>query len=160
MGSKPSSRIRAIAIESVGVGVAAALTLSGCAAGVTAPHPDQQAAALCHTLIKNLPTTVDGQRQRSVKPDSGLTAAWGHPAITLACGVTKPAGMNAASRCWEVNKVGWYEQVRDSDIRFTTLGRKTLVQVTVPNKYAPQADALTDVAHAISAHIPVVQKCV
>ena len=140
--------------------LAVALGLSGCAAGVDAPNPDPQTAKLCRSLIRDLPSTVDDQGKREVKPDSGLTAAWGHPAITLACGVGKPAGMNPGSRCWEVDGVGWYQQERDADIRFTTLGRKALVRVTVPNKYAPQANALTDLAKPIDRHIPVVRKCV
>lgn len=144
----------------VAVLMAAVLSLSGCAAGVEAPHPDQPTASLCRALVKDLPSRVDDQSRRDVKPDTGLTAAWGHPAITLACGVAKPTGMNAASRCWEVDGVGWYQDERDSDIRFTTLGRQALVQVTVPNKYAPQANALTDLAKPIDRHIPVTQKCV
>ena len=107
--------------------------------------------------VRRRPT---GQSAREVDPRSDYTAAWGHPAISLACGVAKPAGMNAASKCWEVNGVGWYAEERDSDIRYTTLGRRASVQVTVPNKFTPQANALVDLAGPIRQHVPVVQPCV
>lgn len=139
---------------------AVVLLLTGCAAEITPPAVTGGTAAICRALVADLPATVDGQAERTVRPRSDLTAAWGHPAITLACGVAKPAGMNAASRCWEVNGVGWYAEERDSDVRYTTLGRKALVQVTVPNKFTPQAAALVDLAGPIKDHVPVLRSCV
>ncbi|SDT32605.1 Protein of unknown function [Microlunatus soli] len=144
-----------------GAVVAALLVaVGGCAAEVPAPTPNAATAKTCRSLVSALPQIVDQQRHREVEPASDFTAAWGHPAITLACGVTKPAGMNAASKCWEVNGVGWYAEERDSDIRYTTLGRTALVQVTVPNKYTPQANALVDLAAPIKSQVPVVRTCV
>lgn len=134
--------------------------VSGCAAELPAPTPDPATASICRKLARELPQLVDQQKRREVVPRSDFTVGWGHPAITLACGVAKPAGMNAASKCWEVNGVGWYAEERDSDIRYTTLGRKALVQVTVPNKYTPQANALVDLAGPIKDRVPVTQPCV
>jgi len=134
--------------------------LAGCSADVSAPQPSGRTASLCRALVAATPDTVDGEKRRSVDPRSPFTSAWGRPAITLACGVTKPAGLNAASKCWEVNGVGWYSEQRKDDIRWTTIGRRAYVQVTVPNKYAPQANPLVDLAAAVSRHNPIVQPCV
>lgn len=134
--------------------------VSGCAAELPAPTPDASTASTCRRLARTLPQIVDQQKRRKVVPRSDFTAAWGHPAITLACGVAKPPGMNAASKCWEVNGVGWYAEERDSDIRYTTLGRQALVQVTVPNKYTPQANALVDLAGPVKDRVPVTRPCV
>lgn len=140
----------------------ALLMLTACSgpAPVPAPSPESKTAKRCRPLIGAVPGEVKGQPQRTTEPSSHLTAAWGDPAITLACGVSKPSGMNPASKCWEVNGVGWYAAKRDGSYRFTTIGRRVFVQVTVPNKYSPQADALVDLAAAVKKHDPLVKKCV
>lgn len=127
---------------------------------VAEPSPDHTTTKRCKTLVSAMPTKNNDHEQRDVKPDSPLTAAWGDPPIRLACGVSKPTGMKADSKCWEVNGVGWYSETRSDDYRFTTLGRKAYVQVRVPKKQSPQADALVDLAPAIKKHDPMTQKCV
>jgi hypothetical protein len=143
--------------------VLSAVVLAGCSgpAQVTPPAPTAGTAALCRRLVAAIPDKVDDQSARDVRPDSPYTAAWGDPAITLACGVAQPAGLNAASQCFEVNGVGWYVQDRSDSYRFTTIGRKAYVEVTVPRHYGPQpANALIDLARPVSDHIPVVTPCV
>jgi hypothetical protein len=140
-----------------------AVLLTGCSgpAQVSPPSPSGDTASLCRRLLTAAPDKVDDQSARDVRPDSPYTAAWGDPAITLACGVAKPAGLNAASQCFEVNGVGWYVENRSDTYRFTTIGRRAFVQVTVPRHYGPQpANALIDLAEPISDHIPVVTPCV
>ncbi|HEY9289770.1 MAG TPA: DUF3515 domain-containing protein [Microlunatus sp.] len=134
----------------------------GCSrtAGLTPPTPEGATADLCRELITATPEVVDDQDRVETDPQSPYTTAWGRPAITLACGVQKPAGLNAASQCAEVNGVGWYAEDRDGDYRFTTIGRKAYVQVVVPDKYAPQANPLVDLAQPIKDTIPVIKNCV
>lgn len=138
------------------------LAVAACSgpAQVRVPSPSKKTVKRCRGLMADVPGEVDGHSQRTVKPSSRLTAAWGDPAITAACGVSKPSGMTPTSKCWEVNGVGWYAQKRGDHYRFTTIGRTFYVRVTVPNKYSPQADALTDVAHAIKKHDRRLKKCV
>jgi hypothetical protein len=78
----------------------------------------------------------------------------------LRCGVPPPSGLTAVSQCTEVDGVGWFAQQRAGDIRFTTIGRSVNVELTVPNDYRPQADALVDVAAAIKATTTSVRPCV
>jgi hypothetical protein len=111
-------------------------------------------------LVSALPAKNNGHSHRKVQPSSPFTAAWGNPPITLVCGVAKPAGMKPDSKCWEINGVGWYARKRSHDYRFTTIGRRVYVQVTVPNHDTPQADALVDLASTIKKHDPVTNKCV
>lgn len=143
----------------VGLAVGAA----GCSgpAEVPAPSPTGTTATLCRRLVAATPEQVDEQARRRVRPASAYTAAWGDPAITLSCGVAKPAGLTAASPCFEVNGVGWYAEERADDVRFTTIGRKTFVAVTVPRHYGPQpGNALLDLARPVSDHDPLVTPCV
>lgn len=125
------------------------------------PDPDPPAAVrtVCSALLADLPTLVlDGER-RQVAP-GGLSAAWGSPAITLRCGVDRPAALTPSSQCFEVNGVGWFAEAADGGYLFTTIGRTAYVELAVPSDYAPEANALVDVAATVSAHDPLQTPCV
>ena len=106
-----------------------------------------------------LPDTVLEQDRRTVEPGR-LSAAWGQPVITLRCGVPQPPDLNQASECFEVNGVGWFAEEGEGGALFTTIGRQTYVEVGVPSEYAPEGNALVDVAAAVSEHNPLVKACV
>ncbi|QDP97231.1 DUF3515 domain-containing protein [Microlunatus elymi] len=148
----------------VRIALAGLLTIMvvGCSGPVrlTPPTPTGGTATICRHLVSATPDVVDDQDRVKTEPISPYTSAWGKPAITLACGVGKPAGLNAASQCFEVNGVGWYAEDRNGDYRFTTIGRKAYVQVVVPDKYAPQANPLIDLAKPIKDTVPVIKNCV
>jgi hypothetical protein len=108
--------------------------------------------------MADLPMTVlDGQR-RKVEPGR-RSAAWGDPAITLRCGVEKPPKLTAASPCYEVNGVGWFAEEASGGYLFTTIGRTTFVEVGVPSEYAPEANALVDLAATVSRHDHLLKPC-
>lgn len=140
--------------------VLAALMLAGCSRTVTMtdPTPSPKVAAQCAEVMAALPDTVLDQQRRTVEPGQ-LSAAWGDPTITLKCGVDKPPGLGAASECFEVNGVGWFAEEAEGGYLFTSIGRPVYVQVGVPTRYAPEANALVDVAEAVK-RIPVEQPCV
>ena len=107
-----------------------------------------------------MPSKVLDAKRRKVEPASALTTAYGDPAIEVTCGVAPPAGMAAAqSQCFEVNGVGWYAQQVTNGYLFTTIGRKLYLELAVPNKYAPEANALTDVSDAVKAHNTLITPC-
>ena len=127
-----------------------ALGLGGCSGTVTMtdPTPSAEVGKWCADVMAALPSTVLDQTRRTVEPGS-LSAAWGDPTITLKCGVGKPPGLGDASECFEVNGVGWFAEEADGGYLFTTIGRSAYVQVGVPTEYAPEANALVDVAEAV-----------
>jgi hypothetical protein len=120
--------------------------------------PDPTAAAICSALMGALPAHILDQSRRRATPGV-YAAAWGRPPITVRCGVTKPPGLTAASECLEVNGVGWYVEPASGGTLFTTIGRPAFVEVAVPTAYAPEVNALVDVASAVSAHDPLRQPC-
>jgi len=123
------------------------------------PDPAVETRTICASLLADLPATVlDGER-RKVSP-GGLSAAWGSPAIILRCGVDRPAGLTAASECFEVNRVGWFSEQADGGYLFTTIGRSAFVELAVPTDYVPEVNALVDVAATVTAHDPLQQPCV
>ncbi|AXE38600.1 DUF3515 domain-containing protein [Acidipropionibacterium virtanenii] len=136
-----------------------ALLLSGCGAvsgaPVPEPSPSGSAAVGCRAVMARLPGTVDGLSRTAT---GTFTASWGDPAVTLRCGVPRPAGLTSTSRCDEVDGVGWYSEEFTEIWRFTTIGRSGYVEVTVPAVHSPAADALVDLAAAVSA-MPEVSAC-
>jgi hypothetical protein len=127
--------------------------------GVSAPQLSGSPARLCAALDRALPSEVARMWSRDVSTQ-GVAAAWGAPPIVLRCGVTDAEGLGPASRCDVMNGVGWYSEDLGDGFRFTTIGRATPVELTVPDEYAPEADAAVDVASAIKQAIPLHNPCV
>jgi hypothetical protein len=144
------------------VGAALACVLSACGQGpvtVDPPRPAGAAKAACRALIDNLPTSVGGGDSRRVGPPDALAAAWGDPPITLRCGVDRPEALTATSACAEINGVGWFAEEATRGTIFTTVGRTTYVEVTVPQAYDPPADPLVDLAASVRDHVRAEQPC-
>jgi hypothetical protein len=137
------------------------LALPGCTRTVAVddPMPAGSDRSTCLQLMAALPTRVLDRERRKVEPGA-FSAAWGKPVITLRCGVPKPPRLTDASPCFGVNGVGWFAEQTTGGYLFTTIGRQTYVEVGVPAEYAPEGNALVDVAAAVSAHDPVVKPCV
>lgn len=143
------------------LGCVAVLGVAGCSNTVEldTPVPGGASGTLCQSLLKDAPSTVAGQDSRDVDPPAA-GRAWGDPAILLQCGVSKPRGLTPTSRCAEINNVGWFAERGKDAYVFTTIGRATYVQVTVPREYEPASDALVDLAKTIKQHDPVERRCV
>ena len=136
------------------------LLASGCSFGVsvdtypTTPHTSKD----CDALYADLPNTVADQSRRDVK--STIAAVWGNPEIILRCAVEKPGALTRASRCDDVDGVGWFSENVADGLLFTTIGRQYFISVEVPKDYDPPANALVDLAKAVTKHDPDVQPCV
>jgi len=132
---------------------------------VAVPEVGGDDRTACRNLVDALPDRVADQDRRPVEPDSGLSAAWGDPAIVLRCGVPTPAALDEFAACQEANGVGWFvpeEQVEDqhADVVMTTIGRAQNVEVRVPATYRPPAAAMVDLAAAIKTTIVEEEPCV
>jgi hypothetical protein len=155
-----------------GVAVSAVL-LAGC--GGPGPVPVGSAPAPkgvraeCSRLIARLPSQVAGQDRRDVTPTSALAGAWGDPAIVVRCGVPRPAALRPTSYCFEVDRIGWLATQHGRPVSttsqitgtldFTTIGRSVYVEVSVPDAYRPQADALADLARAVTTTTSTESRC-
>jgi hypothetical protein len=116
---------------------------------------------MCRKLQDQLPGTVNGLDRSASEPDSDFAADWGDPAVQLRCGVPRPELLTPGSEHYnptadavEVNGVDWLLEKQEDGYRFTTTGRKAFVELTVPGTYAPEVDALTDLAGAVERTVP------
>lgn len=76
--------------------------------------------------------------------------------MVLRCGVARPAGLTATSQVLEVDEVEWFLTERPGAYVFTTVGRRTYVELRVPlSTPRDQATApLVDLAPAIRSAVP------
>ncbi|MGJ9411223.1 DUF3515 domain-containing protein [Aeromicrobium sp. CF4.19] len=150
-------------MRAVAAGLAAVLTLllTGCSAGVLVDaYPREPGTEdTCDMLLADLPPDVAGQDRGEVAQDVPA-AVWGEDPVILRCGVEQPEDLTAASRCDEVEGVGWFEEPTADGRLFTTIGRAAFVSVEVPAGVQPAADVLVDLAESIEKHVPVEQPCV
>jgi hypothetical protein len=121
--------------------------------GVTVPDGP---AVGCARLHAGLPSSLAGRDARDVTPASRRTAAWGSPAVTLRCGVQRPAGLHKSSQLVVVDGVGWYLLSDDAPYVFTAVDRITYVEVRVP-RGVPRSEAtapLADLAARLKSSLP------
>lgn len=111
------------------------------------PGTDQ----VCRDLVAALPDVVSDAVRRDVEPSSVGVAAWGQPPIILTCGVPEPTGVDPATATLTVGGVDWRTVAGQGGTFFYTDGRAAVVEVAVPDDYAPEAEVLLDLAAALSA---------
>lgn len=164
--SATSFQIKGLPIRRVlAVATVAAAGLVACGApgsvSVTASQPTGVAVEECADLIHALPTLVLGQEARDVEPADAPAAAWGDPAVVLRCGVERPVQLEASSPCLVANDVGWLaDEDSESVVVFTTIGRSTYVELSVPTAYEQPGGALAELAPAVTRSTTETKPCV
>jgi hypothetical protein len=136
---------------------ALAMALPACAIDavrVPVPAPDPEAVRLCQALHQRLPQRLRGQERRTTVPDSPLVAAWGTPAIALRCGVPRPPALTPTSELAAVDGLPWLPEPPGRPARFTAVGLRAYVEVTVPAAYAPAGEVLGELGPTLTKAIP------
>jgi hypothetical protein len=104
------------------------------------PAVSAQASAICTRLLAALPTSLQsGVVSRPVAGDAQRTAAWGDPAVSLACGTPAPVDDPRATLVQVGPGSGGVVTFVVEDVEggtaFTTSGLPVPVTVTVPDAY-------------------------
>ncbi len=138
------------------------------AAPKLAPRP----AEVCLAVTSQLPTTVRDLAARKVSAGPEQNAAYGEPALTVACGVAQPKMCTSLDQTgtgcvpmdtelMNMNEVCWYADAQPAATVFTTMDREVPVRVTVPKQYAQPAqwanefsDAVVKTDKSITAGVP------
>jgi hypothetical protein len=117
---------------------------------MAAPKLAARPAEVCLAVTSQLPVKVRDLVARKVSAGPEQNAAWGEPALTVACGVAQPktcASLDeTGSGCvpldtelMNMNRVCWYADEQPDATTFTTMDREVPVRVTVPKQYAQPA---------------------
>jgi hypothetical protein len=121
---------------------------------VPAPSLAPRATTVCRALLAKLPGRLGELVRRPVSAGPEQNAAYGDPAVTVACGTAGPTPP-ADAQYFAINGICWY--VEDGrDVRTWVLqGREVPVVVKVPTAYTgqdlvdlaiPVRDAVAEVA--------------
>jgi hypothetical protein len=133
-----------------------ALSLAACSGPVSVEPPDPPThSGSCADFMAGLPDELVGQTSRDTDPESALTAAWGDPAITVRCGVPPPDTLDVTSQLITANRVDWFPEELTEGYLFTTYGRVTVVEVTVPDDYTPEIGPATELSALVDETIPL-----
>lgn len=120
---------------------------------MTAPPLATRPATVCRALTATLPTAVRDLAARPVTAGPEQNAAYGDPALTVACGVPA-ASYPATDDVWVVNRVCWHAVEGRDRILLTTVDREVPVQVAVPREYEQPLQWVAPIADTIVAAVP------
>jgi hypothetical protein len=123
---------------------------------VAAPALAERPATVCRALLSQLPATVRELAQRPVQAGPEQNAAYGDPALTVACGVTA-VSYPKTDDVWVVNGVCWHPADGPAATVLTTVDREVPVQVTVPHDYPQALQWAAPVAESVVASVPSTQ---
>jgi hypothetical protein len=112
----------------------------------------ERPATVCRALLSKLPSTVGELPQRLVTAGPEQNAAYGDPALTVACGVPEPE-IPLTDKVWVVNQVCWYAEEKSDATVLSTVDREVAVRVTVPTAYEQPLQWVSPVSEAIVGSI-------
>jgi Protein of unknown function (DUF3515) len=124
-------------------------------APVAMPAPTLAArpATICRALTAKLPAAVRDLSRRPVTAGPEQNAAYGDPALTVACAVPS-APFPPTDDVWVVNRVCWHATERADAVLLTTVDREVPVQATVPRAYEQPLQWIAPIADTIVGAVP------
>jgi len=120
---------------------------------MAAPQLTPRQAIVCRALLSQLPDKIRDRAQRPVTAGPEQNAAYGDPAITLACG-TKVPSFPPTDTVYPLDGVCWYAAKGPTGSVWTTLGREVPVTVTVPASYDQPGQWVIEFSTPVAAAVP------
>nr|WP_236646692.1 DUF3515 family protein [Micromonospora acroterricola] len=120
---------------------------------MAAPALADRPATVCRALLSQLPPTIRDLTQRPVTAGPEQNAAYGDPALTVACGGAEPT-FPATDEVWTVNGVCWHSAEQGDATVLTTVDRETPVTARIPRSYEQPLQWVAPVSNAIVASVP------
>jgi Protein of unknown function (DUF3515) len=118
-----------------------------------APRLTDRAAAACRAVVGRLPQAVRGLPRRTVSAGPEQNAAYGEPAITVACGVSAPS-VAPEDFLLTMDRVCWHPKETGDATVFTTADRLVPVRVTVPRAYEQRGQWANEFSATVATTIP------
>ncbi|MDG4792580.1 DUF3515 family protein [Micromonospora sp. WMMD1082] len=119
---------------------------------MAAPALAERPATVCRALLSQLPASIRDLPQRPVTAGPEQNAAYGDPAVTVACGGAEPE-VQPADHVFLVNSVCWHAVERADVTELTTVDRESAVTVRVPHVHGEALQWLSPISHTIVASI-------
>ncbi|WP_027658862.1 DUF3515 family protein [Salinispora fenicalii] len=126
--------------------------LSTAAVEMAAPALAERPATVCRALLSQLPPTIRDLPQRPVTAGPEQNAAYGDPALTVACGGAAPTFADT-DKLWLVNRVCWYGNEEEGSTVLSTVDREMTVTVRVPDDYDQPLQWVSPVSETIAATV-------
>ncbi|GIJ20078.1 DUF3515 family protein [Micromonospora lutea] len=120
---------------------------------MAAPQLGERPTVFCRALLSQLPDSYRDLPQRPVSAGPEQNAAYGDPAITVACGGDEPS-VKPDDHLYLVNSVCWYAVEGPDATELTTVDRKTPVTLRVPHFYGEALQWASPVSATIVESIP------
>lgn len=139
--------------DTPGAGAASPRPQSTAPVDVAAPQLSERAEIVCRALLSQLPDSLRELPQRPVTAGAEQNAAYGDPAITLACG-GPPADYPLDAFLWGMSRVCWYAEEKPDGSIWTAIDREVPVTVTVPKGYDGAGDWVNEFSVTLIATVP------
>src|SRR5688500_7339881 len=104
---------------------------------IAAPSLSPRASTVCRALLAKLPDRLGALARRPVTAGAEQNAAYGDPAVTLACGTTGPTPP-AGAQYFAINGICWYAEDGKDERTWALQGREVPLVVRVPRAYTGQ----------------------
>jgi hypothetical protein len=101
---------------------------------MAAPALAEDVRTACRALTSQLPPAVRDLAQRPVSAGPEQNAAYGDPAITVACGGEQPSFL-ATDLVYPLNQVCWHATETADGTTWTTVDRQVPVSISIPERY-------------------------
>ncbi|MGC4896437.1 DUF3515 family protein [Micromonospora sp. DT31] len=124
---------------------------------MAAPALDARPTLVCRALMSQLPDSVRDLPQRPVTAGPEQNAAYGDPALTVACGGAPPV-VPPTDEVWVVNKVCWHPTEEGDATVLTAVDRETAIRVRVPKTYEAPLQWVTGISDTIVSSVPSAAK--
>jgi hypothetical protein len=111
------------------------------------------AAAVCRTVIAHLPDAIRDANRRAVTAGAEQNAAYGEPALVVACGAP-PAAVAPTEDVYPMSGVCFVAVPVSGGTAWTTVDRVVPVAVTVPGRPDGSGQSIVPLAPAIAAGDP------
>ncbi len=120
---------------------------------MSAPPLAERPYLVCRALLAKLPERFGDLPRRPVTAGAEQNAAYGDPAVTVACGATGPTPPGGA-QYFAIDGVCWYVEDAAGARRWSLQGREVPVVVTVPT--AHRGEDLVDLSKPLKEAVPEV----
>jgi hypothetical protein len=117
---------------------------------MAAPPLSDEAAVACRALLSQLPEALRDRPRRPVTAGPEQNAAYGDPAVTLACGAGPRPSIAPTDDVLVMNSVCWYETGDKDGTTWYAIDRQVTVTVHLPAAYQPAAQWAIEFSNPIA----------